>query len=148
MDKNLPAVQETWVRSLGQEDPLEKGSTTHSSILAWRIPWMEETGRLKSMGSQRVRHDWVTSAHRLSRTQSNYVQHSNKKGKMNSNLKKKNNLWLNILESWRRAGTSGKIWGFALIFFSTKQIISIRADIKMKYVCVCVFWYVCVLPRF
>ena len=47
-------MQETWVRSLGQEDPLEKEMATHSSILAWRIPWMEEPGGLQSMGSQRV----------------------------------------------------------------------------------------------
>ena len=57
MVKNLPAVQETWVQSLGQEDPLEKGMATHSSILAWRIPWTEEPGMLQSMGSQRVRHN-------------------------------------------------------------------------------------------
>ena len=55
--KNLPAVQETQVRSLGQEDPLEKKMATHSSILAWRIQRMEEHGRLQSMRSQRVRHD-------------------------------------------------------------------------------------------
>ena len=55
--KNLPAVQETWVQFLGQEDPLEKEMATHSSILAWRIPWMEEPGGLQSMGSQRVRYD-------------------------------------------------------------------------------------------
>ena len=52
--KSLPAVQETWVRSLGQDDPLEKGMPTHSSILACRIPWTEEPGRLQSMGSQRI----------------------------------------------------------------------------------------------
>ena len=52
--KNLPAMQETQVQSLGQEDPLEKGMVTHSSILAWEIPWTEETGGLQSMGSQRV----------------------------------------------------------------------------------------------
>ena len=56
MVKHLPAVQEAQVQSLGQEDPLEKGMATHSSILAWRIPWTEEPGRLH-MGSQRVRHD-------------------------------------------------------------------------------------------
>jgi len=55
--KNLTAMQETWVRSLGQEDPLDKGTATNSSILAWRNPWTEEPGGLKSMGSQRVRHD-------------------------------------------------------------------------------------------
>ena len=54
--KNLPAVQETWVRSLGGEDPLEEGMATHSSILAWRIPWTEELEGLQSIGSQRVRH--------------------------------------------------------------------------------------------
>ena len=52
--------QETWVRSLGQEDPLEKEMATHSSINDWEIPWIEETGRLQSMGSQRVRHNLVT----------------------------------------------------------------------------------------
>ena len=55
--KNLPAVQETQVRSLGQEDPLEKEIAFHSRILAWRIPWIEEPGGLQSMGSQRVRHN-------------------------------------------------------------------------------------------
>ena len=57
MVKNLPAVQKTWVRSLGQEDPLEKGMSTHCSILAWRIPWTEEPDGLQAMGSQRVGHD-------------------------------------------------------------------------------------------
>ena len=55
--KCLPAMQETWVQSLGQEDPLEKEMATHSSTLAWKIPWMEEPGRLQSMGSLRVGHD-------------------------------------------------------------------------------------------
>ena len=55
--KNLPAVQETQVRSLGWEDPLEKEMATHSSILAWKISWTEEPGGLQSMGSQRVGHD-------------------------------------------------------------------------------------------
>ena len=62
MIKNLPAMRETQVRSLGREDPLEKEMETHSSILAWKIPWMEESGRLQSMGSQRVRHDWATTS--------------------------------------------------------------------------------------
>ena len=53
---NLPAMQETWVRSLGPEDPLEKEMATHSSILAWRIPWTEKPGGLQPMGSQRVRY--------------------------------------------------------------------------------------------
>ena len=55
--KNLPAMQETWVQSLGWKDPLEEGMATHSSILAWRIPWTEEPDGLQSMGSQRVGYD-------------------------------------------------------------------------------------------
>ena len=55
--KRLPAMPETWAQSLGWEDPLEKEMVTHSSILAWRIPWMEKLGGLQSTGLQRVRHD-------------------------------------------------------------------------------------------
>ena len=55
--KRLPAMQETWVRFLGQEDPLKKGMATHSSTLAWEIPWTEESGGLQSVRSQRVEHD-------------------------------------------------------------------------------------------
>ena len=62
MVKNLPAVQETWVPSLGWKDPLEKGMATHSSILAWKIPWTEEPNGLQSMGSQRVIHDWANNS--------------------------------------------------------------------------------------
>ena len=57
MVKNLPAIRETWVLSLGEEDPLEKGMATHSSILAWRIPWTEEPGGLQTIGLQRVGRD-------------------------------------------------------------------------------------------
>ena len=57
MVKCLPAMRETWVQSLGWEDPLEKEMATHSSTRAWKIPWMEEPGRLQSMGSQRLGHD-------------------------------------------------------------------------------------------
>ena len=57
MVKNLPAMQETWVQSLGWKDPLEKEMAIHSNILALKIPWKEEPDRLQSMGSQRVRHD-------------------------------------------------------------------------------------------
>ena len=60
--KNTPAMQETPVQFLGREDPLEKEMATHSSILAWRIPWTEEPGRLQSMRSQRVRHNLVTKS--------------------------------------------------------------------------------------
>ena len=61
MVKRLSTMWETWVRSLGQEDPLEKEMEIHSSTIAWKIPWTEEPGRLQSMGSQRVGHDWATS---------------------------------------------------------------------------------------
>ena len=57
MVKHLPTMWDTWVRYLGWEDPLEKETATHCSILAWKIPWTEERGRLQSMGLQRVRHD-------------------------------------------------------------------------------------------
>ena len=60
MVKNSPMKQETRVRSLGQEDPLEEEMTTHSSILTWEIPWTEELGRLQSMGLQRIRYDFTT----------------------------------------------------------------------------------------
>ena len=60
MVKNLPAMQEMWVQSLGQEDSLEKEVATHSSILAWKTPWTEEPDRLQSMGSQKVGHDLAT----------------------------------------------------------------------------------------
>ena len=61
MVTNLLAMWETWVRSLRWADPLEKRMTTHSSILAWRILWTEELGRLQSVGSQRVGQDWATN---------------------------------------------------------------------------------------
>ena len=66
MVKNLPAMFKTRVLSLGRKDPLEKRMVSHSSILAWRIPWTEELGRLQFMGSQRVRHDWATNTFTLS----------------------------------------------------------------------------------
>ena len=63
MVKNLPAMQETWVSSLGREDLLEKEMATHSSILAWEMPWGEEPGRLQPTGSERVRHDLARTQH-------------------------------------------------------------------------------------
>ena len=66
--KNSPTMQQTWVWSLGSEDPLEKEMATHSSILAWRIPQTKEPGELQSMGSQRVGHDWVINTSKYPRT--------------------------------------------------------------------------------
>ena len=65
MVKNLPAVQETQIWSLGREDGLEEGMATHSSILTWRIPWTEEPGGLQSTGSQRAGQDWATNTFNL-----------------------------------------------------------------------------------
>ena len=70
MVNHLPMMQETRVQSLGWEDLLEKAMATHSSILAWKIPWTEEPGRLQSMGSQRVGHNWATSLQREFRVES------------------------------------------------------------------------------
>ena len=72
--KNLPAMQETWVQSQGQEDPLGREMATHSSILAWRIPWTEEPGRLQSMESQESRHDLATKP--LLRTSLNILENT------------------------------------------------------------------------
>ena len=69
MVKNLPAMRETWVQSLSQEDPLEKGMATHSSILAWRIPWVEEPGRLQSMGKESDMTERLTHTHTHTHTQ-------------------------------------------------------------------------------
>ena len=74
MVTNPPTMQETQVQSLSQEDPLEKGMATHSSILAWRIPGTEESGGLQFMGSQRVRHDQVTKTHRRQRKSSQFYK--------------------------------------------------------------------------
>ena len=74
MGKNLPAVQETRVQSLGQEDPLEVEMATHSSILAWRIPWTEEPGGQRSMGSQRIRHSLATNTYRRNEIMMNRKQ--------------------------------------------------------------------------
>ena len=75
MVKCLPTMWKTQVWSLGQEDPLEKEMATHSSTLAWKIPWTEKPGRLQSMGSQKVRHDWATSLlHRNGETDSGRAQ--------------------------------------------------------------------------
>ena len=90
--KNLPAMPETWVQSLGREDSLEKGMATHSSILAWRIPWTEEPGRLQSMESQRIRHDWATNT----RTYTKF----------------KNRQSLSIMIEIRIEVTSGKVFGW------------------------------------
>ena len=73
LGKLLPAMEETWVQSLGWEDPLEKEMATHSSVLAWRIPRTGEPGRLQSIGSQRVGHDWATSLRKAYTPSATYI---------------------------------------------------------------------------
>ena len=73
MVKNPPAMQEAWVRSLGQKDPLEKGTATHSNILAWRIPCTEEPNELQSLASRRAEHDWVTNTHTVAEEKENEI---------------------------------------------------------------------------
>ena len=92
--KNLPATWETWVQSLGWEDPLEEGMATHSSILAWRIQWIEEPGRLQSMGPKWVGHNWVTKHNK-----------HNKCSELST--------WLSDRESSSQMGNTGSIpgWG-------------------------------------
>ena len=83
--KNPPAMWETWARPLGWEDPLEKEMATHSSIFAWRIPWTEEPGRLQSMESQKVGHDW-TAKHSTAINTGNHAHHHQLLGKCTSKL--------------------------------------------------------------
>ena len=78
--RNLPAMQETWGWSLGWEDPLEKGMATHSSILAWRIPWTGEPGGIQSKGLQRVGHDWATNTHTHTHTHKHTHTHTHGEG--------------------------------------------------------------------
>ena len=91
MVKRLPTMQETWVQSPGQEDPLEKEMATHSSILAWRIPRTEEPCGLQSIGSQRVRHDWATSLHFTSIERSEIVVGNRNKDKCNKTARDSTN---------------------------------------------------------
>ena len=73
MVNNLPAMQKTWIQSLGLDDPLEKGMATHSTILTWRIPWTEEPDRIQSMWLQRVGHDWTTNTTHMLCTEKMYI---------------------------------------------------------------------------
>ena len=107
--KCLPPMQETRVQSLGQEDPLEKEMATHSSILAWRIPRTEELGRLQSMGSQRVGHDWVTSLS-LSLPDPWSTKHTSVYSSETS-LHQPKETW----EVWKRQGTSVQEQGKILL---------------------------------
>ena len=111
--KRLPPMRETRVWSLGREDPLEKEMATHSSILAWRIPWTEKPCRLQSTGSQRVRHDWVTSPH-LKMRESRGLMKNKKNEVANLNLLGKPNL--SITRKWVEAILSLEC------FFTAKEI--------------------------
>ena len=97
MAKNLLAMQETWVRSLGWEDPLEKETAAHSSILAWRIPRIEEPGGLQSMRSQRVRHDCVTNT--MQRKTNIILYHFMEIENMTQGTYLRNRKWLTVVEN-------------------------------------------------
>ena len=86
MVKNLPEVQETWVCSLGLEDPLEEDMATHSSVLAWRVPWTEEPGGLQSIGSQRAGHDCLTNT-------STFIMMRRKDGQMHREVRKRYDIY-------------------------------------------------------
>ena len=86
--KNLPAVQETQVWFLGQEDPLEKETATHFSILAWEIPWTVEPGSLQSKGLQKVGHDWVTKQTHMEYRKNFYVYFTNEELRLKKNWTK------------------------------------------------------------
>ena len=84
--KNLPAMQETQVWFLGQEDPLEKEMAIHSSILAWKIPWTEESGGLQFLGLQRVRHNWATELNRKGKTRDLFKKIRDTKGTFHARM--------------------------------------------------------------
>ena len=93
MVKNLPTMLETWVWYLGWEDHLEKGMTTHSSILDWRIPWTDEPGKLQTLRSQTVKHDWVINTFPFLDNETLFVTASEYK-------KVWLNIWLIDKETW------------------------------------------------
>ena len=113
--KNPPGVQETWVWSLGWEDPPEKGMVTHSSILAWRIPWTEGSGPWwgsQSMGSQRVGHDWVTQRNNRQDTQTTDCWEDHVKSQQGERPREKPNLgtpwpWTTSLQNCGKINVSG-----------------------------------------
>ena len=109
MVKRLPTRWETWAQSLGWEDLLEKEMGTHSSILAWKIPWMEEPVRLQSMGLQRIGHDWVTSL-RCYFWIWEEVWVSGRKHVLSGNI-----LWRNL----EALPYSNSVWGFLVIVWAS-----------------------------
>ena len=100
--KNLPAMQETWIRSLGWKNLLEKGVATHSCILAWKISWTEEPDGLQSMGSQRIRHDGLTNTFTF-----HFQNNRTKKKKKNYNSSYNSSDLVNILKKGRKGGRWG-----------------------------------------
>ena len=122
MIKYLPAMQETQVRSLGREDPLEKEMATHSTILAWKIPWTEEPGGLQSMGLQRVGHDWATNTSTLYSCLKWLILYY-----MNcTSIKKKFkwlHLWLKCLECW---------WVYSLWWGNSREKWAMRSGILFR----------------
>ena len=109
MVKRLPTLRETRIGSLGQEDPLEKKMATHSSTLVWKTPWTEEPGRLQSMGSQRVGHDWVTSLHFTNKNEKKNAIYYNIGGSRDYHIKRSK--WDNEINiTWYHLSVKFKIW--------------------------------------
>ena len=147
MVKNPPAMQETWVWPPGWQDPLKEGMATHSSILAWKIPRTEESGRLPSMGSKRVGHDWVTKHHTsvLYENIQNGQRHRNRKqvsgfqglgeGKMDMTI-----YWIpGLLLGWWRCSRREVIITQCCEYFNTYchskfRVMSISSQFKKTYV--------------
>ena len=125
-------MQKTWVWSLDQEDPLEKEMAAHSSILAWRIPWTEEPGRLRSMGSQRVEHDWVA---KHSRTHTRAHTHTH------THTHTHHIPWLDApvlcLLSWQRHVESFSHWVIHLVFsHNPSSFLLAHLPQSLKHICV------------
>ena len=112
MAKNLPVMQETQVRSLGREDPLEKGLATLASFLVWKIPWTEEPGELQSTGSQRVGHEWLTQTQKNKDLSTGEQLNNSTSIQQNTAWQQKNQLllpaiWTNLKERKRGQAEKG-----------------------------------------
>ena len=137
MVKHLPTMPETRVRSLDREDPLEKEMATHSSTLAWRIPWTKVPGRLQSMGLQRVRHDWVTSLHFIHFQIKPEVYKQEKYMPWNCMSKKLNEIRITILPQYKENPVRQKTWSHMCrrSYLSCLWLILCMADEQRKAIC-------------
>ena len=131
MVKSLPTVWETQVQSLGQEDPLEKEMATHSSILAWKIPWTEEPGKLQSTGLQRVRHDWTTSPEQI-------LEDGEEQGGM-ACCSPWGSQSQTLLSNWTTTGEHNNIYYFVVFLVSTQYLDILKFSVSGLLACLFVF---------